>query len=384
MPAYDVLIVGLGAAGSAAAYELARRGLRVAGFDRWAPPHALGSTHGRTRIIREAYFEHPLYVPLIRRAYALWAELEREAGRALFRQAGGLMIGPPDGVLVVGARRSAVEHGIPHELLSAADVRRRFPVYDPPDESVALLEPRAGVLFPEACVETFLELARRRGAELHADEPVVEWEADGAGVTVTTARGTYRAGRLVLTAGPWMPELVPELAPALTVERQHFHWFEPTSDRREFAPDRCPVALWEFDRDRLFATFPDLGDGVKCGTHHEGEFTAPDAVHREVRDDETATERARLAALMPRAAGPLLDRRVCLYTNTPDHHFLVDTHPAYPQVVLGSPCSGHGFKFASAVGELLAQLATGEPIAFDLAPFGVARLQSALVNNAPR
>jgi sarcosine oxidase len=183
----------------------------------------------------------------------------------------------------------------------------------------------------------------------------------------------------VLAAGAWMPELVPELAPALAVERQHFHWFEPMGDRRDFAPDRCPIALWELAPDRFFATFPDVGDGVKCGTHHEGELTSPDAVHREVRDDETATERARLAALMPRAAGPLRDRRVCLYTNTPDHHFLIDTHPAFPQVVLASPCSGHGFKFASAIGEVLAQLATGERVEFDLTPFGVGRLQSALL-----
>jgi sarcosine oxidase len=379
MPTYDVLIVGLGAMGSAAAYELARRGRRVAGFDRWAPPHTLGSTHGRTRIIREAYFEHPLYVPLLRRAYELWAELEREAGRTLFRQTGGLMIGPPGGEIVAGARQSAEEYGIAHEMLSAAEVRRRFPAYAPPDDAVALLERRAGVLFPEACVAAFLELARRHGAELHTNEPVLRWEAHGGGASVMTERGVYRAARVVLAAGAWLPELAPELAPALAVERQHFHWFAPEggADPRDFGPERCPISLWELAPGRFFATFPDVGDGVKCGTHHEGEVTTPDLVDRTVREDETAQERARLAALMPRAAGTLLDRRVCLYTNTPDHHFAVGAHPRHAAAIVASPCSGHGFKFASVVGEVVAQLASGQPVAFDLAPFDVRRLETA-------
>ena len=373
---YDVAVVGLGAAGSATAYELARRGLRVVAFDRWTPPHAHGSTHGRTRIIREAYYEHPLYVPLVQRAYELWARLEQESGRALFRRTGGLMIGPEHGLLVTGARRSAETHAIPHELLDPAQLRQRFPAFQPPADAVALLEPRAGVLFPEACVAAFLGRARQLGADLELGVSVESWSASDQEVTLATSRGTFRAGRAVLAAGPWLPELVPALAPVLAVERQLQHWFEPApgASARAFAPDRCPIALWEHAPDRLFYTFPELGDGVKCGVHHEGEITSASGVRRTVSDAETAEARALLAALMPGAAGTLRDLATCLYTNTPDHHFLIDVLPGAERVIVASACSGHGFKFASAVGELVAQMAAAESPRFDVAPFGLARL----------
>jgi sarcosine oxidase len=370
---YDVAVIGLGAMGSATAYSLARRGHRVLAFDRWAPPHTLGSTHGRTRIIREAYYEHPLYVPLLRRAYELWAELEQAAGARLFHRTGGLMIGPADGVLVAGARRSAEEHGIPHELLPADEVRRRFPAYQPPDGAVALHEPRAGLLLPEACIGAWHDLARRHGAELRSGEPAERWRADGDGVAVTTARGTYRAARLVLAAGPWMVELLPDLQLSLSVERQLFHWFRPSGAPADFGPERCPIALWEYDADRIFATFTDLGDGIKCGVHHEGEITTPEDVRRTVSEEETAETAALLGRILPGAPGRLRDRAVCLYTNTPDHDFLIDVHPAHPQVVIASPCSGHGFKFATVLGEVIADLATGAPVEFDLSPFRLGR-----------
>jgi sarcosine oxidase len=371
---YDVAVVGLGAAGSAATYELARRGLRVVAFDRWSPPHAHGSTHGRTRIIREAYYEHPLYVPFVRRAYELWARLEEESGERLFRQSGGLMIGPASGSLVAGARRSAEEHDIPHELLDPAQVRARFPTFAPPAGTVALLEPRAGLLFPEACVAAFLARARQLGAALELDTPVTAWSTVEGGVRLTTGRATFSAARAIFTVGPWLPELIPALAPALQIERQLFHWFDPAGgDRAAYAPERSPIALWEYAPERFFATFPDVGDGVKCGVHHEGETTTADAVRRTIGDEETRAARDLLAALMPGAAGALRDRATCLYTNTPDHHFLIDALPGAERVLIASPCSGHGFKFASAVGELLAQLAAEEAPTFDVAPFGLAR-----------
>jgi sarcosine oxidase len=373
---FDVIVVGLGAMGSASIYELSRRGLRVLGIDQHEPPHRLGSTHGRTRIIREAYFEHPLYVPLVRRAYDLWDDLEREAARALFHRTGGLMIGPEDGVLVAGSRRSAGEHGVPHEMLSAADVRRRWPAYDPPDGHVALFELRAGLLLPEACVETYLDLARRNGATIRVGERVVAWTADGDGVHVRTDRATYRAGRLVLTAGAWLPSLVPDVSMPLTIERQMFHWFEPTARRELHRADRCPLALWEFEPDRMVAMFPDLGDGVKTGVHHEGETTDPATVRRTTSDAEDTDIRSLLARLMPDAAGPQLEARVCLYTNTPDHDFLIDTDPHHANVLLVSPCSGHGFKFASAIGEIVAELVANGDSRFDLTPFRLARFAS--------
>jgi sarcosine oxidase len=374
MPDPEVIVVGLGAMGSSAAWQLARRGRRVLGLDRFSPPHTLGSSHGRSRIIREAYFEHPCYVPLLRRAYQCWADLEQESGSRLLRQTGGLMAGPEDGLLVAGARRSAVEHGLPHEMLDAAEIRRRFPGFTPPDGFLGLLEPRAGMLVPEDCVRSALEQSRRHGAELRTDEPVTAWQADGDGVTVVSAAGRYRADRLILAAGPWMASLLGPLGRRLEVERQLFHWFEPARTPELFQPDRCPIAVWEHTDGRAFATQPDVGDGVKAGIHHDGEPTTPETVRREPTSEDEAAMRRLVEIYLPAAAGRLREARVCLYTNTPDHHFLIDVHPDHPQVVIASPCSGHGFKFASVMGEILADLATGERSPFDLTPFALSRM----------
>jgi sarcosine oxidase len=363
---YDVIVAGLGAMGSAAAHQLARRGRRVLGLDRFAPPHAFGSSHGQTRIIREAYFEHPLYVPLVQRAYAAWEALERESGAKLMLRTGGLMIGRPDSVVVTGARRSADEHRLRYEVLDAHEIRRRFPVLRPDDDMIAVWEPRAGILFPERCIEAQLTMARRHGAELHDDEPVKRWESSGAGVRVITARGAYEAETLVLAAGSWTPSLVPELP--LTVERQTLFWFTPR-DAAPFAPERCPIHLWEHEPGRYIYGFPDLGDGVKVARHHEGVETDPEVVDRVVRDHEVAAIRAMVARYLPDADGALRSSAVCLYTNMPDEHFLVDRHPAHPQAIVVSACSGHGFKFASALGEVIADLAIDGRTNFDLAPF---------------
>jgi sarcosine oxidase len=365
----DVIVVGLGAMGSAAAWQLARRGRRVLGFDRFSPPHALGSSHGRTRIIREAYFEHPGYVPLLRRAYECWDDLARESGRRLFEPTGGLMAGPEGGTLVEGARRSALEHGLPHEMLTTAEIGRRFPAFAPPEGVVGLYEPRAGMLFPEACVEAALDRARSHGASLRSDEPVLSWRADGEGVAVVTASGTHRAERLILSAGAWMPSLLGARGRALTVERQLMHWFEPARNPEMFRPDRCPVAVWEDAGGTVFYTLPDAGDGLKAGIHHDGQTVDPDRVGREPTAEDESAIRRLLERYMPAAAGGLRDARVCLYTNTADHHFVVDTHPDHPQVIVASPCSGHGFKFAPVIGEILADLVQGKPARFDLSLF---------------
>jgi sarcosine oxidase len=374
---YDACVVGLGAMGSAATYQLARRGLRVIGIDSHAPPHIGGSTHGRTRIIREAYFEHPLYVPLVQRAYECWAELEQESSRTLFTRTGGLMIGPPDGELVSGTLASAREHRLPHEELTAGRIRDRFPGYDPSDDMVGVYEPRAGLLFPELCVSTFLERAAHHGAVLRLSEPARRWESDEHEVMVTTAVASYRARHLVLAAGPWMPELLRDLYLPLEVERQLFHWFEPRGHPDWFRAERSPIALWEFARGRLVATCPDVGHGIKVGIHHEGEITDPIRVRRDVTEEETARVHELLERLMPLAAGRLLDATTCLYTNTPDDHFLIDFHPRHPRVVIASPCSGHGFKFSSAIGEILAGLVTEGSSRFDLSPFRIARFDRA-------
>ena len=375
---YDVIVVGAGAMGSAAAYHLARGGHRVLALDAHTPPHRLGSTHGYTRIIREAYFEHPLYVPLVRRAYECWAALEREWGRTLFVPTGGLMIGPEDGVLVSGARASALEHGLPHRILDPGEVRREYPQFHLAEGMVALHEERAGILFPETCVEAALSLARGHGAEVRCGEPVLEWTAGDTGVRVRTAEGTYRGERLVLAAGPWMPELLGELRLPLGVERQVFHWFRPVEHPEWFGPERFPIALWEYAPGRMFANFPDFGEGVKAQIHHEGEATTPGTVSRETTPEEEARIRALVARHLPAANGELRETSVCLYTNTPDDHFVLDRHPASPRVVVASPCSGHGFKFASAIGEALAALALEESYPLDLSPFGVGRFGAAI------
>jgi len=365
---FDVIIVGLGAMGSAAAYHLARRGKRVLGLDRFAPPHAFGSSHGQTRIIREAYFEHPLYVPLIQRAYELWAELEIASGRSLLRRTGGLMIGRPASVVVAGATRSACEYSLPHTVLSAAEVRSRFPALQPTDEMVAVWEPRAGILFPEICLEAHLTLARALGAELRTEEPVLSWEADGRSVRVTTFEGAYHAGQLVLTAGSWIQSLPNGLKLPLAVERQVQFWFEP---RRpvEFQPERCPIHLWEYEPGRFFYGFPDLGGGVKVARHHEGEIVNPDSINREVRPEEVNAMRAVVRQFLPGADGPLRSTAACMYSNMPDGHFFIDWHPTHPRVLIASPCSGHGFKFSNVIGEVLANLLTEGQAKFDLSLF---------------
>jgi sarcosine oxidase len=365
----DVIVIGLGAMGSSATSQLAQRGARVLGIDRFTPPHIFGSSHGQTRIIREAYFEDPLYVPLVQQAYGLWRELEAQSGRTLLRQTGALMIGPEDGVVVHGARLSAERHGLEHEMLDADEVARRFPILRPEPGMVAVWEPRAGVLFAEACIEAQLALARAHGAELSFGERVLGWRADGEGVQVETDRGEYRAGQLLIAAGAWAGTLLPTEVLPVSVERQVFHWFEPVAQASAFHISRCPVHLWEKARGQFFYGLPDVGDGVKLGIHHEGETTTADTVDREVHPGEIDDMRKLLRRFIPAADGPLRATSVCLYTNTPDGHFWIDRHPEHPQVLIASPCSGHGFKFASVLGLALARWLTEGKPGVDLSRF---------------
>lgn len=368
-PTYDIVVAGLGAMGSATVCELSRRGLHVLGLDRHAPPHAFGSSHGESRIIREAYFEHPVYVPLVQRAFELWRAIERASGATLLRETGGLMIGRPDSALVEGALRSARLHNLTHEVLTSSEVRGRFPALRPDDDMVAVHEPRAGILFPEACIGAFLARARRQGAELHGNEALCRWESGTDGLRVYTEKGEYRARRLIVCAGAWVNELLPGQELRLHIERQVLHWFEPVTMAHQFAPERCPIHLWQFDEGRFFYGFPDLGGGVKAGFHHEGEITSASDVRRSVSSAEVEAVRSVMRRFLPGADGPLRSSIVCLYTNTPDGHFLIDTHPLHPDVLIASPCSGHGFKFAPVIGEILADLAQDKVPRFDLTLF---------------
>jgi sarcosine oxidase len=369
----DVLIAGLGVMGSAVAHHAARRGLRVIGLDRFHPPHEHGSSHGETRNIRQAIYESPGYVPLLQRAFALWEELERESGRSLLRITGRMMMGSPEGRAIAGAIATARQFGLPIEVVDAAEVARRFPAFAPSADMVGVYEVRAGMLFAEPCVEAQLDQARRFGADFRFDEPLLSWRAGPGGVEVTTSRGRYAADTLVLATGAWLPGLLPSLP--LTVERQVLLWFAPRDHAERFAPDHCPIYLWELGPDFTLYGVPLWGDGIKVARHHGGEATTVDTVRREVDERDIAPIRAALERHMPSAAGRFVRARTCVYTNTPDLHFIIDRHPEHPAVLVVSPCSGHGFKYAAAIGEAVAQLAADEVPRVDLSPFRLDRFR---------
>jgi sarcosine oxidase len=358
MERYDTIVVGLGGMGSAAAFHVARRGKRVLGLEQFTLAHDRGSSHGRSRVTRQAYFENPAYVPLLGRANELWTQLQQDSGKRLMEITGGLMLGPPGGGVIKGTLASARTHGLPHEVLEAPEVRRRFPAFSVEEGNVAVLDKVAGVLFPEDCIRAHAAAATRAGAELRWQEPVLSWRATGDSVEVKTARGTYVAGNLVLCAGPWMGKLLAGLELPLAVERNVLYWFRPTTELALFAPDRFPVFIIEYEPGKVFYGFPALGDdGVKVARHHTGVACSPTDIVREVHPDEIREARGILERNLPTVNGDLLSATTCMYTNTPDGHFIIDRDPRHPNVILASPCSGHGFKFASVIGEVLAELA---------------------------
>lgn len=365
---YDIAIAGLGAVGSAAAYHLAGRGLRVLGLDRFHPPHILGSSHGGSRVIRETAFEHPRYVPLARLAYDNWRRLERDSGEALLHVTGVLFVGSRESPLVAGTVASAREHGTPHELLEADDIAHRFPALQRLADAVGVFEPGGGWLDPERCVAASLRLAAERGVALRFEEAIERWEPDGDGAVVITARDRYQVRRLLLAAGPWMPELLGGAGGPLSVERQVQHWFTPASADA----GRLPIFIRQVP-EGVFYALPPAGDEIKVAVHHAGAATTPATVDRTVSPGEIEQVRALLERYAPALAGPHRRAAVCLYTNARDGHFVIDYHPAHPAVVVASPCSGFGFKFASAVGEILADLLQDRRPAFDLAPFRIGR-----------
>jgi sarcosine oxidase len=372
-PDVDVAVVGLGAMGAAVAWQAAAAGLSVAGFDAYDPPHQLGSTHGHSRIIREAYFEHPQYVPLVQRAYELWAALETTAAVRLFQATGGLMIGAEGSVLIEGTLRAAREHGLPVQTWTAAEVASRVPPLSPPPGMVGVFEPRAGVLAPERGVRAMLQAARQAGAALHGNERVERWEADTDGIEIRTAARRVLVRHLVLAAGSWMASELARLPRVpLTVERVVQHWYRPGADPR-FAPSAFPVFLLEAPDGRMLYGLPDQGQGLKLAQHHGGRVVTPDTVDREIGDDESARFHAWASAWVHGLPGTPVESRVCLYTNTPDSDFVLDWHPEAPRVFVCSACSGHGFKFAPAIGELVTRVLSGGLPLVDLAPFRIGR-----------
>ncbi|MGW3625480.1 N-methyl-L-tryptophan oxidase [Streptomyces sp. NPDC000880] len=360
-PAYDVIVLGLGGMGSAAAAHLAARGVRVLGLEKFGPAHSRGSSHGGSRITRQSYFEDPAYVPLLLRAYELYEQLERETGRDVATLCGGVMVGRPESRTVSGSLRSAEQWGLPHEMLDAKELRRRYPTLTPADDEVALYEARAGLLRPEITVAAHLQLATRHGADLHFEEPVTHWEPYRDGVRVHTAENTYTAGHLVICPGAWAPQLLTDLNVPFTIERQIMYWFQPEGGTGPYVPERHPIYIWEDAAGVQIYGFPAIDGpdgGAKVAFFRKGTVCTPETIDRTVHDHEVRAMAEQLGSRIPTLPGAFITAATCMYSTTPDEHFVIARHPAHAAAVtVACGFSGHGFKFVPVVGEILADLA---------------------------
>lgn len=384
MSQYDVVVVGLGAMGSAALCQLARRGVRVLGIDQFAPPHDHGSSHGDTRITRLAIGEGIHYTPLVLRSHEIWREIEKLSGADLFTPCGELIVSSDEKTsfthvanFFANTVEAARRHGIAHELLDAAQIRSRFPAFNVRNNEYGYFEPGAGYLRPERCIRAQLDLARGDGAEIRLSERMLAYEPDASGVTVTTAAGKYRAQQLVLAAGAWLPGLAEaSLGRILRVYRQVLTWFAVEGDPSDFVPPRFPVFIWELpDTRQGIYGFPVVDDsGLKIASEQYDRTVAPDAVDRSVSEAEIAgTYNDFVAPNFHGVSARSLKTATCLYTVTPDAGFIIDRHPDSERVVIASCCSGHGFKHSAAVGEILAEMVQARRPAFDLKPLRIGR-----------
>jgi monomeric sarcosine oxidase len=357
MSNYDVIVLGTGGVGSAAVYQLAKRGARVAGIDQFPGGHDRGSSHGETRVIRQAYFEHADYVPLLLRAYELWRALEREADADLLHQVGLLQVGPPEGFVIRGVLEAARQHHLAVEPLPADEVPRRFPGLRAPESSVGVFEPAAGYLKVERCVLTHIAEAKAHGAEFQFGVTAREFRPDGDGIRVETDQGLFSAAKLIVTAGPWAPQLLAKLGVPLFVRRKHLYWF-PTSDASYHEASGCPTYLYELAQG-VYYGFPQIDElGVKVAEHSGGAVVDdPTTDTRPLDSADLARVEAFLAQCLPGVGRPMQRRSVCFYTMSPDEHFIVDRHPTLAHVYFAAGLSGHGFKFTSVLGEALADLA---------------------------
>ena len=371
---YDVVVLGLGANGSSAVYHLSKTELKICGIDRFTPPHTFGSSHGQSRIIRQAYHESPMYVPLVKEAYALWNELEKTSDKQLFIKTGGLMLGAADAGVVRGAQVSAETHGIAYEYLENKNIQQRFPALKINEETVAVLEKEAGILFPEACIRANLSIAEKNGVDLLFNEKVISIKSHHNKIEIVTDKSSYHTYKLIISLGAWLGQLLPELNLPLVIERQVLYWYKNINPslQSSLLPDALPIFIWEYQKGKTFYGFGDLGDGVKIANHHAGTPIQPDLLSQDV----SAEERAAIDEIVSRYVNmePQFHySTVCMYTNTPDEHFILDVHPHNNNIIIGSPCSGHGFKFSSLSGKILADMALEKDIPFDTKPFRIRR-----------
>jgi sarcosine oxidase len=354
----DVAVVGLGAMGSAALWRLASRGASVVGFERFEPGHEFGSSHGATRIFRAAYFEDTRYVPLLLAALGWWRRLELESSRELLTQVGGLMIGPPDGPLISGSLRSVHEHRLPHRIFDRAAMAGIYPQHKLAPGEVAILDELAGVLLPEESIAAYIGLAKGRGAAVHSRATVQSIDPSSTHVDIALGGETLRVRHAVVCAGPWLPDLISIPGCEFEIERQVITWFRSASEGL-FVPARFPPFVKELADGTIGFGIPDMGDGlIKIGIHHgDGEIVRPDSMDRSVHLRDYQTTESFAAMYIDGLLPSMSKATACLYTNSPDEHFVVGQMPGAPNVTIVSPCSGHGFKFAPLIGEIAADLA---------------------------
>jgi sarcosine oxidase len=385
MERYDTLVLGLGAMGSAAVYQLAKRGRKVLGLDQFSPPHAFGSSHGDTRITRLAIGEGEHYTPLVMRSHEIWREIERETGINLLTVTGGLVISSRAKTSVLHVQdffattvAAAKRYRIAHEVLDANAIRRRFPEFNVRDDEIGYYESEAGFVRPDTCIQVQLNLAKKYGAAIRSNEKVLGFEPSRAGVIITTDKDKYVADRLVVSAGAWLPELIGEsYAKPFAVRRQTLFWFAPKGSAAPFLPGNFPIYIWELQgRKQAIYGFPAVdgeSGGVKVATQQYETTTTPDTVDRRVSDLEAAAMYDYITPYLPGLSSTCVKAVACLYTVTPDAEFVIDVHPEFPKVIIASPCSGHGFKHSAAIGEALAELAIDGRSRFDFSAFSLGR-----------
>lgn len=385
---FDTIVLGVGAMGSATVYQLAKRGNKVLGIDQFSPPHIFGSSHGDTHITRQAIGEGEQYTPLSLRSYEIWREIEKETGKKLLETNGGLIISSGAKTAINHVENffentvaAARKYNIKHEILDATQIRKRFPQFNVQDNESGYYEYDAGFLHPEECVSAQISLAQKYGATIHKNEKVESFSEKDGIVRVRTNLGEYEAKKLIISAGPWFPALIDdEYAKFFKVIRQVLFWFDVKTSIERFEPKNFPIFIWELQGNKQgiygFPAIDGQGGGVKIASEQYETTTTADTVNREVSEKETKAMYENFVAPYFHDLGDKCVKAVsCLYTVTPDSHFVIDTHPKYPSIILASPCSGHGFKHSAAIGETLAQLAIDGKSKIDTSSFSIKRFE---------
>lgn len=369
----DVIIIGLGAMGSASSYFLSKKGIRVLGIDTYKPPHNFGSSHGHTRVIREAYHEGTSYVPIVQRSYELWNEIQEFSSKNIIMEYGGIYIGS-NGKYLSDAKLSAEKYKIPIEELKSDEIKDRYKVLNPPKHFTGLLENRSGAVFVENAIEYFLNKSKDFGSVHKFNEKVISWEKLSDSYKVITNKNTYFTEKIIFSSGAWIKDLIPTVNIPVKIERQVLFWLDPLKDKKLFSTENLINTGWDLDNGLEFYTQPIIEDkGFKVAMHHNGQFISPENLNRESNELDLTNIRNFLEEYIPDANGDLLESRVCVYTDTPDLDFIIDFHPNDKNIIICSPCSGHGFKFTPAIGEICSKMIREEKIDFNLNEFSLTR-----------